>query len=125
MTDTPAHTLTEARAVWLYPSLKSLILIRDAGWKFLPIDVGNEATGLDATRVWPGGWRDCLRVHDENDALGLRIRIAGDKHSTSEIVWERDGTLADVVSELLTLPMPDTKHAPNLAIGRAPRLWTP
>lgn len=124
MTDTPSQMLTEARAVWLYPSLKSLILIRDAGWKFLPIE-GGGAAGLDATRVWPGGWRDCLRIHDEDDALGLRIRVAPDKHSTSVIVWERDGTLADIVGELLALPAPETRLAPHLAIGTAPRLWTP
>lgn len=124
MTDVPAQTLTEARAVWLYPSLKSLILIRDAGWKFLPVD-SETATGLDATRVWPGGWRDCVRVHDENDALGLRIRMPADKHSKSEIVWEHEGSLAEVVNELLALPVPGARLAPTLAIGHAPQLWTP
>ena len=124
MPDVQPQALTEARAIWLYPSLKSLVLIRDAGWRFLPIDT--EGAGeLDATRVWPGGWRDCIRVRDETDALGLRIRMPADQHSKPEIVWEDSGGLADVVNALLVLPAPDTRHAPKLTIGSAPTLWTP
>lgn len=116
--------LTDAEAVRLFPSLQHLILIREAGWRFLPIeDPGDPKAELDAARIWPAGWRDCIRVRDETDALGLRIRIL--PNEPAAIVWEHSGTLADVVHELLTLPAPDSRLAPTLVIGAAPKLWTP
>ncbi|GLY52168.1 hypothetical protein [Lentzea sp. NBRC 102530] len=116
--------LTDAEAVKLFPSLQYLVLIREAGWIFLPVDdPGDPDAVLDGARVWSAGWRDCLRVRDETDALGLRIRLSTGQ--PSEIVWERSGTLADVVFRLLELPEPDTRHAPTLVVGKAPKLWTP
>ena len=120
------NPLTDAEAVKLFPSLQHLILLRDAGWKFLPVeDPGDPNAELDAVRIWPAGWRDCIRVRDESDALGLRIRVPADKHTASAIVWERSGTLAEVVHELLALPAPGAQLAPTLVIGAAPKLWTP
>ncbi|MEV6714830.1 hypothetical protein AB0M48_22675 [Lentzea sp. NPDC051208] len=120
------NLLTDAEAVKLFPSLQNLILIRDAGWKFLPIDdPGDPNAELDAARVWSNGWRDCIRVRDETDALGLRICVPADQHSAPTIVWERSGTLAEVVHQLLALPAPGMRLAPTLAIGTAPKLWTP
>jgi hypothetical protein len=75
--------------------------------------------------VWPAGWRDCIRVRDETDALGLRIRLPADQHNAPEIMWEHAGTLAEVVHELLALPTPGGRLAPTLVIGSAPKLWTP
>ncbi|WP_394615286.1 hypothetical protein JNUCC0626_36610 [Lentzea sp. JNUCC 0626] len=112
--------LTDAEAVKLFPSLQYLVLIREAGWKFLPIDdPGDPAAVLDAARVWPDGWRDCIRVRDEDDALGLRILVI--PNEPSEIVWERSGALQDVVFKLLELPEPGTRLAPKLSIGKAPK----
>jgi hypothetical protein len=118
--------LTDAEAVKLFPSLQHLILIREAGWKFLPIDdPGDPNAVLDAARIWSAGWRDCIRVREETDAIGLRIRVPADKHTAPAIVWERSGTLAEVVHELLALPAPGERHAPTLITGAAPKLWTP
>ncbi|MFS8103703.1 hypothetical protein LFM09_41935 [Lentzea alba] len=118
------NPLTDAEAVKLFPSLQLLILIREAGWKFLPIDdPGDPNAVLDAARVWPAGWRDCIRVRDEADALGLRIRVPDGEPAA--IVWELSGTLGEVVHELLALPAPGTRLAPTLIIGAAPKLWTP
>jgi hypothetical protein len=118
--------LTAGEAVQLFPSLRHLILLREAGWIFLPIeDPDAEGAVLDGAKVWPHGWRDCIRVKDETDALGLRMHIAADQHTADEIVWERDGTLEDVVTELFAMPAPEDRNAPNLVIGSAPQLWTP
>ena len=106
--------LTDAEAVKLFPSLQHLILIREAGWTFLPIDdPGDPNAVLDAARIWPAGWRDCIRVRDESDSLGLRIHVMPDE--PAEIVWERSGTLAEVVHELLSLlaPTPVAGTEPN------------
>ncbi|GAB2870846.1 hypothetical protein [Lentzea nigeriaca] len=120
------NPLTDAQAVKLFPSLQHLILIREAGWKFLPVkNPGDPDAELDGARIWPAGWRDCIRVRDETDALGLRIRVPADKHTAPSIVWERGGTLAEVVHELLTLPSPGAPLAPTLVIGAVPKLWTP
>jgi hypothetical protein len=120
------NPLTDAEAVRLFPSLQNLILIREAGWRFLPIDdPGDPNAELDAARIWPCGWRDCVRIREETDALGLRIRVPADQHTAPAIVWERSGTLAEVVHQLLALPAPGARLAPTLAIGTAPKLWTP
>ena len=116
--------LTDAEAVKLFPSLQHLILIREAGWQFLPIeDPGDPDAELDAASIWPGGWRDCIRVRNETDALGLRIRVV--PGGPAEIVWERSGTLAEAVLELLALPTPGSRLAPTLVLGSAPGSWTP
>jgi hypothetical protein len=116
-------SLTAEDAVRLFPSFKSLLLLKDAGWKFIP----NDGTGalLDGAKVWPRGWRDAIRMNDEDDALGLRLCLSGDRHSESQITWEYSGSLAETVYKLLALPEPGTRLAPKLAIGSAPQLWTP
>lgn len=120
------NPLTDAQALRLFPSLQHLIIIRDAGWKFFPVkDPGDPNAELDAAKIWPGGWRDCIRIRDESDALGLRIRVHADQHTAPEIVWEFGGTLPEVVHELLALPAPGAQLAPTLVIGTAPKLWTP
>lgn len=118
--------LTAAEAVQLFPSLRHLLLLREAGWDFLPVE-GPDVDGsvLDGVKVWPRGWRDCIRVKEETEALGLRIHVAADAHTENEIVWERSGTIEELVSEFLAMPAPEDRLAPNLVIGSAPRLWTP
>jgi hypothetical protein len=122
MTDHPT-AYTEEQALRLFPSLRSLVLLRDAAWVFLPVDDADAK--LDGCRSWAEGWRDCIRVNSETDALGLRIRIPADQHSKPEIVSEFAGTLIEVVEHLLALPAPDSRLAPSLAIGSAPLLWIP
>jgi len=108
--------LTDAEAVSRFPELAQVVLIRDAGWKFLPVEVDdNGPIQLDASRVWPDGWRDAIRVRSATDALGIRMRV---EHHV--IVWECTGTLAEVVGALLALPTPGTRLAPHLSIGAAP-----
>lgn len=119
-------SLTAEEAVQLFPALRHLLLLREAGWKFLPIENPDaDSSVLDGARVWPQGWRDCIRVKDETNTLGLRIHVPADNHTGSEIVWERTGTLEEIVFELMAMPAPGDRHAPNLAIGSAPQLWTP
>jgi hypothetical protein len=118
--------LTAAEAVQLFPSLQHLVLLREAGWRFLPVEgVDTGGPVLDGVKQWPEGWRDCVRVKDETDALGLRIHVAANAHVESEIVWEFSGTLEETVHELLAMPAPGDRFAPSLTIGSAPKLWTP
>lgn len=118
--------LTADEAVRIFPGLRPLLLLKDAGWGFLPVEAPlANGSVLDGAKIWPHGWRDCIRVKDETNALGIRVHLATDRHSDNEIVWERDGTLEETVHELLTLPTPETRLAPTLVLGRAPQLWTP
>lgn len=117
----PLAALTDTEAVRRFPELLPLVVMRDAGWRFLPVEVDDHGpTQLDAARVWPGGWRDAIRVRSATDALGIRMHLA-----RREITWEETGTLLEVVSELLVLPMPGTRLAPHLVLGTAPDLRTP
>lgn len=120
------NPLTAEEAVRAFPALGNLLLLRQAGWQFLPVEEPDAGGSLlDGVRVWPQGWRDCIRVKEETDALGLRMQIASDQHTGNVIVWERSGTLEEVVAGLLTLPVPGERTAPSLVIGTAPTLWTP
>jgi hypothetical protein len=109
----------DEQAVALYPALADLIHLRDAGWKFMPIEKDGHPVEHDGFRVWPDGWTDAIRIHSETNALGARV--APDE----ALVWHYTGTVAQVVAELLTLPAPGTVSAPRLVIGAAPQLWTP
>ncbi|MEO6085987.1 MAG: hypothetical protein ABIQ18_23040 [Umezawaea sp.] len=99
-------------AVLAFPEIEYLILIRDGGWRFLPQEPCRDQ--LDGFRQWPEGWCDGIRVRSGTDALGIRTDPDG------LIVWERAGTLADVVNGLLALPTPDEPNAPRLIIGSGP-----
>ena len=99
----------EAAAVAAFPEIEMLLVIRDGGWRFLPPEPGRDQ--LDGFRVWPEGWRDGIRIRSATDALGIRMT------PDHEIVWEKAGTLTDVISELLVLPAPDEPDAPRLVLG--------
>ncbi|MFD5831019.1 hypothetical protein [Lentzea sp. NPDC060358] len=99
-------------AVALYPTLQHLLDLRDGGWRFLPIEPGRDQ--LDGFRLWPGGWRDAIRLKSDSDALGLRL------DPDNMITWELSGTLAEVVHELVLLPHPGDRLAPRLARGHGP-----
>lgn len=103
---------TPEAAVERFPVLRPLLDLRGGGWQFLPYQEGQAF--LDGFRRWPGGWVDSIRFHDEGDALGIRV------NSENEITWERTGTLAEIVGELLLLPSPSDRLAPRLARGHGP-----
>jgi hypothetical protein len=100
-----------------FPALQRLIDLRDAGWIFLPtLDAGGTVIEVHSVRTWPGGWADALRVRYTTDARGLRT------DHTGGITWQRDGTLDEIVDELITLPSPSGRHAPRLVIAQTSML---
>jgi hypothetical protein len=128
-TTIPAPPLTgrqfdaDTAAITDFPELAGLIMVRDAGWRFLPLRHNNngEPAELDGFRLWPGGWLDALPHRSATDAMALR-RAPGEPLA---IVWELAGSLTDVVTGLLALPAPTAHGAPHLIRTAAPRLWTP
>lgn len=110
--------ISEAEAIRLYPELEVLRTIRSAGWYFRArLDGAGEMLAIEGWRDWPDGWRDAIVINDSTDACAGRA-LADD------MVWCTEGTLTDVVTELLVLPAPSDPAAPRLVIGSAP-LWTP
>jgi hypothetical protein len=109
--------ISEAEAIRVHPELDALRTIRDAGWKFPRLDGADELVAIEGWRDWPGGWRDAIAINAITDACAGRAFGA-------EMVWAVEGTLTDVVAELLVLPAPSDPAAPRLVVGTAP-LWTP
>ncbi|MCU1682467.1 MAG: hypothetical protein JWQ81_3206 [Amycolatopsis sp.] len=114
--------ISEAAALAAFPELRRLVDLRDTGrWTFLPeCDADGELIEVRGVRTWPGsGSADALRVRYTTDAAGLRCDDVGG------VVWRREGTLADVVDGLVSLPAPDAPGAPRLVKATAPTLWRP
>lgn len=108
-------------AVRRYPRLAGLQTLVDRRWLFITHrDENGRPVHLDGFLCWPGDVTDALSVHSETNAFG--VRTLGDEN---DLVWQRTGTLADVVDGLLELPAPDAPNAPRLVIGRTAPLWTP
>jgi hypothetical protein len=104
--------ISEADAIRAYPELDALRMIRDGGWVFRPrLDESGELVGLDGWHDWPGGWRDTIGINSSTDACAGRA-------SGDEMVWAVEGTLTDVVAELLVLPAPSDPTAPRLEARR-------
>lgn len=97
-----------------------LLDLRAAGWQFTPVVADGEVTGLNAVKTWPNsGWADGLMVLSATDVKALRTDPDGG------VVWQRTGTLAEIVTDLITLPPPGAPGAPRLVKGSIPTLWTP
>jgi hypothetical protein len=112
---------TEMAAVALYPELARLIDLRQSGgWVFQPAVLDGAVELLAGHRVWlPGGWSDALVIRSQTDAKAFRCNADGGT------VWSAEGTLLDVLNELIELPRPDAPGAPRLVIGRRHTLWVP
>lgn len=112
---------TATAALAAFPELRHLLDLRDAGWQFFPrTGVDGELVEVRGVRTWPGsGSADAIMVRYTTDAAALRTDDDGG------IVWQREGSLVDVVEGLITLPPPGTPGAPSLVKATSPRLWTP
>lgn len=116
------NPLTDAAAVQAFPELAGLIALRNRGWTFRHLrNAAGDVLRISGFCRWPGGWSDGLVVLGATDAVGFRILVG----NPPGLVWERPGTLADVVVGLLHLPPPHDPRAPCLIISTAPpTLWT-
>lgn len=112
--------ITRAEAVSLHAALGHLFDLQKAAWSFIHRHDDAGLDQIDAFRTWPSGHLDAISVRSPTDARGLRTIT--DEHG---IVWERAGTVCEVVREIMALPEPGDSRAPRLVLGKAPRLWTP
>lgn len=86
---------------------------------FLPGFEDGELTEVRGVRTWPDGSADAVRVRYTTDAAALRT-----DHDEG-VVWQREGSLVEVVDGQLTLPPPSAPGAPRLVTATEPMLWTP
>jgi hypothetical protein len=102
-----------------YPVLKGLVDLHLSGWIFTAdMDDEGNISLVKGIRPWPHHYgADALRVRSETDAAAMR-----DQHG---LVWERTGTVSEVVDALLELPAPGALGAPCLVKGTERALWTP
>ncbi len=66
---------------------------------------------------------DCLLVHGETDAIASRVRDERDPRTS--VLWTYAGDLVAAVNELLDLPAPGERGAPNVARRGPSELWIP
>lgn len=112
--------ISRADAERVHPGLALLVDLRDAGWSFIHRRSDQGVEQIDAFRAWPTNCLDAISVRSATDANGLRTIT-----DEQGIVWQRTGTLDEVVHGLLELPRPGARNAPHLVVARAPRLWMP
>jgi hypothetical protein len=114
--------ITEEQALRRFPELRELITVREAGWKFRLI--GDRDKGLDGivASYSQKRYTDALWIYDVSTVIGMRIL---DDQFGGGTVWSKEeGTLPEVVLELLGLPEPDDRLAPKLVKGSS-LLWAP
>ncbi len=114
-----ASTETERRALATFPEIQHLLDLQAAGWRFVPVcGADGELYQVNGVHTWPGGYADALAVRYTSDAAALRCDHSGG------VVWQRDGSLTEVVDGLLTLPPPGGPSAPRLVTASVPSLWS-
>jgi hypothetical protein len=114
--------ITEEQALRRFPELRELVTLRQADWKFRLI--GDRDKGIEGVVASYSHKRytDALWIYDVSTVIG--VRILDDTFGGGTVWTKGDGTLPEVVTELLGLPDPDDRLAPKLVKGSS-LLWTP
>ncbi|MBP2472595.1 hypothetical protein JOF53_001467 [Crossiella equi] len=100
------------------PELVVLAALRDAGWNFRPWVEGQQTLGIVGS-FSDKDFTDAVFIADRHDVRAVRL-LADTPGSKGGVVWDYTGTLTDAVSELLALPAPRTRLAPQLVIAKWP-----
>ncbi len=79
------------------------------------------------TLGWDEPYMDEVMVRDEGDATACRHRLENgiDFSDRKHVVWWKDGSVLEVVDEILHLPHPAMPNAPRLVIPTPGDLWIP
>lgn len=108
-------------ALTAHPELRGLVELMRRGWQIVPLlDELGQVVEIQGTKGWPGSLHvDVIRIRDRDDVQGLR----SDGEQPPRLLWVRHGALDEVVDDLLALPAPGTRAAPQLAAGPVAPLW--
>ncbi|AOS65391.1 hypothetical protein [Actinoalloteichus hymeniacidonis] len=83
------------------------------------------------TLLYTYGWPchvDAVHLRAEDDATAMRLRSGGASSplfDEGDLVWRCEGTFLTVVGELLRLPMPGHRGAPERTVRVPSGLWIP
>jgi hypothetical protein len=114
--------ITEADALQRFPELEALVTMREAGWVFRLIYDDDGQPGCLVGSYTRRQYTDAIVIHDQHNVSAARIL---DDHYGGGCVWKTENNgLQETVYELLALPEPDTRGAPNL-VKAASMIWTP
>lgn len=103
-----------------YPEIQRLLDLLTAGWTFLPHVEDGRLTVIVGAKAWGDtGYADALQTRTPTDAAAVRTNPDG------RVVWQCEGTLNDVVDDLISLPLPEAPGAPRLVKATTSWLWTP
>ncbi|GAB3494584.1 hypothetical protein [Amycolatopsis cihanbeyliensis] len=102
------------------PHIAALVRSMDEGFRFLHLRDGAEVTAIHAER-WRHGAVDAFTVREPEMAFGLRLRTEDYPHG--DPLWQRCGSVAEVVAGLLELPPHGGPGAPTRTAGA--RMWLP
>ncbi|MEA5367195.1 hypothetical protein VA596_47245 [Amycolatopsis sp., V23-08] len=107
--------------LWSEPTDEPLAILIRRKWLFLPgFDSEGQLDRVTGQFIWDvDGFVDALRVKSQTDAAAMRVQRG------SGVVWDCNGTAAEVLQRLVELPAPSDRLAPRLVVAAAPRLWTP
>ncbi|WP_216215775.1 hypothetical protein [Amycolatopsis aidingensis] len=107
------------------PHIAALRRAVDAGFVFrqLADADGVAIAALYAERRSPEGVVENLAVCGMNEAIARRLRA--EDYPGGDPLWERTGTVAEVVADLLALPAHGSPGAPSLARRPSGSLWLP
>jgi hypothetical protein len=111
----------EQQALHLYPELRVLLAVQQAGWIFRELREDGETVGIAGSfSRWQ--YSDAIFIFDRHNVAAARVL---DDSYGSGCVWSRErADLEEVVTDLLDLPEPGQRGAPTL-IRRSSLLWTP
>lgn len=105
------------------PHLQALRTCVRAGFRFLHLrDDNGRIIAIHAERRSARGVVETITVRALTEAIASRTRASD--YPAGHPLWQRMGTVADVIGELLELPPHGTSRAPMAAL-RTPALWRP
>jgi hypothetical protein len=106
------------------PHIAAIRRSMDAGFQFLhlPDTDGQDLAAIYAERT-RGGVVETYSVRSMDEAIAARFRV--DDYPDGDPLWQRHGTVEEVVTALLEPAPPSAPEAPNRSHPRPSRLWLP
>ncbi len=94
--------------------LAELAVLRDAGWRFMPLSRAGELVGFAGFRAASEDAVDVLYVFDRQNCRAVRL-VADAPEVPGGAVWEFHGPLIEAIHGLRSLPAPGDPDAPRLS----------
>lgn len=104
--------------------IQAIARARDAGFTFLHLRDGIGITAIHAERHCPTGVVETITLRARTEAVAARYRTE-DYENAGNPLWQRIGTVLEVITELLELPAHGEPGAPVLVRRASSSLWLP